>query len=1164
MKKKCANLSNRYLFIQTFRRMKTTILLLFFAIATSLASESYSQSTKLTVVLNNTSIGNVLRAIEDQSEFRFFYSEAINVDKKVNVDIQGKRVFDVLDEVLKETDIKYEVIGRQVALYNETNRTATINMMQQAKSVKGKVTSSEGEALPGVTVAVKGTSSGSITDIDGKYSINVPAQGTTLVFSFIGMITKEVEIGSQTEINVIMEASNIGLDEVVAIGYGTVKKSDVMGALISIKEEVIKERPVQNAIEAMQGKAAGVDIISNVRPGEISSVNIRGTRSISASNAPLYVVDGVILMGNLNDVNPNDIASMEILKDASSTAIYGSRGANGVVLITTKQGKKGKIDINYEESTSFTKINSLTEWATAGEAIDRYRQAYINAGAYVSGGTVYTEPTLAADLAMFAKTNDAATIAAITKAYESGTYNASAIPTTDWVSMLTKTGVTQNHLLSLSSGNDVSKLYMSFGYLNNDGTQKNQGYTRYTIKMNGEITPRKWITVGTSLNISRSEQDYGTMNRSGSATGANDLYGISLSQLIMGQPYDENGDYILYPGGNKTTPIYNPLIDIDNSADHRNTTNIQANIFGEIRFTPWLKYRVNFGSGLNRYVRGTWQSSQSTLRRITTGAGSSASMQTSDNFQYMLENLLYFDKSFGIHNLGATLMQSIQSTQTEGSYLSASKIFTDASKWYDLSSNLNGKPDSYSTNYTAQQLVSFMGRLNYSLNNKYLLTLTGRYDASSVLAEGHKWAFFPSAALAWKMQEEDFIKNIEAINELKLRAGYGVTGNASVSPYSTTGPLSRYNYVFGTSAAISFLPYNMQNPNLTWERTAQTNIGIDFSILKNRISGTIEIYESNTSGILMDRSLPSFTGYPYITDNIGKMRNRGEEITLTTKNILTKDFSWTTDWSWSHNNEEIVELVNGQEDMSGNGWYIGYPLKVFRTYEVDGLWQNTEADLAEIELWKANGYKFAPGQYKPVEQGEADHKLTNDDKVIIGSDRPKWIGGLTNTITYKDFTLSCFIYARIGQKYFSPLQPGGSSGGEYVGYVRKMDLDKFWSEDNTDAIWPRLTSNSANESVADINRAAYINDGSFVSVRNISLAYNLPVSLLSRVKIGRLQVYGQVMNPFMFGGKVVQNGINPDDTNGWTSVNSVGDPTGGTNNNTMMLTSYVVGCRIGF
>ena len=571
---------------------------------------------------------------------------------------------------------------------------------------------------------------------------------------------------------------------------------------------------------------------------------------------------------------------------------------------------------------------------------------------------------------------------------------------------------------------------------------------------------------------------------------------------------------------------------------------------------------MNFGSGFRYQRNGAWQGSQSTLRRTATPQTAAASYSTSDNFQYMLENLLYFDKTFGKHTFGATLLQSIQKSRTESGSMSASKIIYDSSSWYNLSANLNGNPDGYGTGFTENSLMSYMIRLNYSLMNKYLFTATGRNDGASVLAPGHKWSFFPSFAVAWKVHEESFLKPITWINELKLRVGYGVVGNSAVGAYSTSGPLTQYKYAFGDVAAIGYNPYNMPNPNMKWETTAQTNIGIDFSVLKNRISGTIELYRSNTDNILMDRSIPAIVGFPFITGNIGKMMNRGIEFSVSIVNVQSKKVKWTTDFNWTANHEEIVQLVNGKEDMKGNNWFIGQPLQVFRTYEVNGLWQNTPEDLAAIALWKANGYNFAPGQYKPVEQGTPNYKLEDNDKVIRGTVRPKWIAGMTNSVSFMNFELSAMVYARVGQKYFSSLQPGGSGGGSFVGYVRSVSPSKFWSPDNTGAKWPQPTTDPK-ASNADVNRAMFINDGSFVSVRNIALSYNIPTKYLEKYRIKSFQVYGQILNPFIFGGEVVKAGINPDDTNGWTSVNSVGDPTGGANNNTMVIKSYVLGVRIG-
>jgi len=1163
--------------------MKLTTLLLFINFL-QISAAGFSQTGRFNLQMERATIKEALSNIESQSHYKFVYRDADIENKIVSPNLKNANIDEVLTALLAKTGSMFRVLDNNLIVI------APEGVLQQKKVTGTVVDSQTGETLIGVSILIEGTNQGTVTDVNGKFSLNIPNPNAVLKITYMGYMQEKVALKGQIKIDIKLIRDVKSLEEVVVVGYGTVRKSDVTGALTRVTEKTIKERPVQNAIQAIQGKAAGVDIVSNVRPGEVASVSIRGTRSISASNSPLYVIDGIILMGSINDINPNDIASMEILKDASATAIYGSRGANGVVLITTKKGTKGQLSVNYDAAMSLDNINSLTKWASAGETIDRMRTAEINGATYKSGTTTLNYPDPTADINKFGN-SDVMTIAAIRKAYEwndPGTfasvkmrastaaeiaagypaqvpvYNSANIPTTNWVDLLTRTSVTQNHLLSLSAGNETSKIYFSFGYLDNEGTQKNQNYNRYTIKLNGEITPKKWLTTGASINASMTRQEYGTINRSGSSTGANDMYGVALSQYRMAQPYDTTGTMILYPGNNKSAPVWNPNIDLQNSSDETRTLNLQANAFAEVTLLPWLKYRMNFGSGYRATRTGTWQGTQSTLRRTASPQTAKDSYATTENDQFMVENLLYVNKTFGVHTFGATLMQSAQYNRSENSNMTASGVTNDAPKWYDLAANNSSTgPDSYGTGFVESALTSYMGRINYSLMDKYLLTATGRFDGASVLAEGHKWDFFPSFSLAWKLQQEKFIKPITWINELKLRTGYGVTGNSAVGAYSTAGPLSIYKYAFGTASAIGYQPYNMPNPNLKWEKTKQINLGVDFAVLKNRISGTVDLYQSNTYDILMTEAIPAITGYPNITANIGKMRNRGIEISITTVNVQTKDFRWTTDINWSKNKEEIVELVNGKQDMVGNNWFIGQPLQVFRTYQVAGLWQNTASDLAEIAKWAANGYTFAPGQYKPVEQGTPNYKLEDNDKVIRGTDRPKWIGGITNTFSYKNFELSAFVYARIGQSYFSSLQPGGSTGGSYVGYVRTMDINNFWSPTNTNATWPQLTS-KAQVSNADVNRANFINDGSFISVRNIALSYNFQPNVLNKLNIKRLQLYCQVLNPFMFGGAVVKAGINPDDTNGWTSVNSVGDPTGGSNNNTMIIRSWVFGVRVNF
>jgi TonB-linked SusC/RagA family outer membrane protein len=916
----------------------------------------------------------------------------------------------------------------------------TKEVLQQQKLTGTVVDETTGESLIGVSIMINGTTQGTVTDMEGKFNLTLPNTNATLKVSYMGYLPQIINIKGQARLDIKLAPDVKSLDEVVVVGYGTAKKSDVTGSLTRVSEKTIQERPVQNAVQAMQGKAAGVDIVSNVRPGEVPAITIRGTRSILASSQPLYVIDGIVLMGSINDVNPNDIASMEILKDASATAIYGSRGANGVILITTKKGVKGQLAISYDASMSFDKIHSVTDWASAGETIDRLRQAEINGTTYKSGTTALSYPDPTADITKFGN-SDYYTINAIRKGYEWNdpgiyssvkmrastaaeiekgypaqvpVYNSGNIPSTDWIGQLTRTAVTQNHLLSLSAGNETSKIYFSFGYLNNEGAQVNQNYDRYTVKLNGEITPKKWLTTGASINASKTSQQYGTINRSGSATGANDAYGVALGQYRLAQPYDSTGAMILYPGNNNSAPLWNPFIDMQNSSDETRTLNLQANAFAEISLTPWLKYRMNFGTGYRSSRTGSWQGTQSTLRRTASPQTAKDSYNTAMNEQYMIENLLYVNKTIGIHTFGATLMQSAQDNRNENSAMTASGVTNDAPRWYDLSANNSSTgPDSYGTGFSESTLTSYMGRVNYALLNRYLITGTGRFDGASVLATGHKWDFFPSLALAWKIQEEKFLKPITWINELKLRAGYGVTGNSSVGAYSTMGPLAVYKYVFGTASAIGYQPYNMPNPNLRWEKTSQINLGIDFAFLSRRITGTIDVYESNTSNVIMSEAIPAITGYPIITANIGQTRNRGIEFSISTVNIQTNDFHWTTDFNWSKNKDEWVELVNGKQDMVGNNWFIGQPIQVFRTYAIAGLWQNTPSELAEIAKWAANGYTFTPGQYKPVEQGTPNYKLEDNDKVIRGTQNPKWVAGLTNTFSYKNFELSTFIYAHL-------------------------------------------------------------------------------------------------------------------------------------------------------
>lgn len=1061
---------------------------------------------------------------------------------------------------------------------------------QSARLVTGIINDDAGRPVDGASVAEKGTTNRTVTKADGSFSISV-ASNATLLISSVGFADQEIGIANRTSFSITLLRSVNSLDEVVVVGYGTQRKSDVTGALSRVTEEVIRERPSQNVLQAIQGKAAGVNVSSNLKPGELPVLRVRGNRSIGASNEPLYVVDGIPLVNalgvnsfNMSDINPNDIVSIEILKDASATAIYGSRGSNGVVLVTTRKGQKGRLAVSYNAIVTVDDYKSLTDWMDGGQYIDRWRESLINGRLYQTTTNTnlnqratgwYPDPFLDRDKMGLA--TDPTALASVWAGYEwtnygvtvrtrpttaaeqamgwpaqVPVYNAANIRSFDWLDAATRSGISQNHQISLSAGNESSRLAISLNYYNQKGVQMDQDYTRYTANISGDVSLNDWLSVGSSMIASYATQNYGINGPNTANTGSKDLYSRAADQFPYALPKDNNGLWVRNPGGNLS--LWNPLIDIDQALNNRRTFSVLASTFGEIKFNSWLKYRVNFGVQYRQFRNGTWTGPDATSH--LTNRPSTAGYSTDVNFSWVVENLLYANKRFGnAHNLNVTLLQSAQKSNRENTGTNVTGTINPLSLWYDLGSNTAGNPG-YGTGFTENTLASFMARVNYTLLDKYLLTATIRADGSSVLAPKNKWDYFPSASLAWKMQEEKFLNGITWINELKPRVSYGITGNSSVQPYTTSGPLSRNPYVFGAVAGIGYLPQLVQNPDLRWEKTAQWNLGVDFALLKNRITGTVEVYTQNTSDLIFPKSLPAVSGYVQKFENVGKTKNSGVEITLTTINIEKPDFTWSTDFNWSNNKEEIVELVAGKQDMLADRLFIGQPSQVFFQYANAGIWGSDAKDLADMAKFNANGHRFYPGTIKVVDQN-GDSRITAADFVILGTPRPKWTGGITNNFRYKNWTLNAFIYFRWGQTYFGGY-PNSYGGVNPNGRVE----NDMWSWDNPGGRWPM--PNAGN--VENITAAMQYNDGSFAAVRNISLSYALPRKWLDKLHIKDLVLNAQVINPFIFGPSrgVLKMGINPDDETNWSIASSNTNPLGGTNNNTILPQSFVFGLRAAF
>ncbi|WP_443939359.1 SusC/RagA family TonB-linked outer membrane protein [Pedobacter sp. MW01-1-1] len=997
-------------------------------------------------------------------------------------------------------------------------KNASTNRLKTKKFdtvIKGIVTDEKGEPLVGVIVRLKSGTATATSDANGAYSITIPdgQANPILVFSYVGYTTQGVAVNGRTTVNVKLVDATSDLDEVVVVGYNTVKKRDLTGSVSSVGAEEIRSRPVQNALQAVQGKAAGVDITSNERPGQVGSILIRGVRSINASNAPLYVVDGIPLSsGGIEAINPNDIENIDILKDASATAIYGSRGANGVVLVTTKKGKAGALTLDYVGTATIENIVDRTEMMNAAQYIEFRRDAYRRVGylnpAATAASTYPTIPTLADDRRIFS--GDPYVLDNINKGWANGSYDGSLVPTTDWVDMVKQTGVTQDHILSASGGTDKMKAYGSFGYLRQLGTQLGQDYNRYSSKISVDMNPVKWFRMGLNITATYGLQNYGFST--GNATGPTSLYGATQGMLPVAVPFDVNGNRINLPGGDVN--IQNPIGEDQYNVNLNKVMRALGSFYAEVTLMEGLKYRVNFGPDFYNSYNGRYQDANS-INRGAGQAGSTnyAQLNQSNRFSWTLDNLVYYDKTIKKHNFGVTLLQSSSYFKQETSSMTGTKIPLANPLWYGLSGSNIPSLDAFSTGLSKNTLVSYMARVNYTFNNRYLLTASARWDGASQLAEGNKWDFFPSAALAWRMEQEDFMKNVKWVDQLKLRLGVGSVGNSAISYGTTLGLLQPLTYTFGNSVQTGYVssdaslanPPTLPNKALGWEHTLQYNLGIDFDLLKGRISGTIDLYKSTTSDLLLEKPISSINGYTTSFDNIGETKNRGIDVTLNTVNLRNKDFSWSTTLAFSTSKDEISKLDNG--NVTASNLFIGQRVRVAYDYQKDGIWQNTPEDLAEMAKFNANipsaAAQFKPGSIK-VRDLNGDYKIdANNDRAIIGSYTPSWTGGMTNTFTYKNFDLSIFIIAR----YNFLIATGAESlQGRYAQRV----LD-YWTPTNPTNNYPAPNYGSA---AGDTYRSSMnYQDGSFVKIRNISLGYNLPLNFVKKLTLSKVRVYAQALNP---------------------------------------------------
>jgi TonB-linked SusC/RagA family outer membrane protein len=945
-----------------------------------------------------------------------------------------------------------------------------LQLAAQTKPIKGSVVDeSTGKPLSGVSVVDKKSKSGTKTDDSGNFQITLKSDAVSvdLEFSYVGYKSQTISANGSSAMSIVLAKEVKALDEVIVIGYGVSSKKDLTGAVVSIKADEIRKVAATSVMESLQGKVAGVDIVrTSGSAGANVSVTVRGNRSIRAGNGPLYIVDG-IQYDNFQDINTNDIESMEVLKDGSSTAIYGSKGANGVILITTKKGKVGRLTVNAGTYYGFTEAAGYPVPMTGPQFAELKRQAYRTANPAYNPATdeakVFTSP---ADLA----------------AVQSGA-------SFYYPGLMLGKGSQQEHSVNIASGTEKTRVFASFAYFKEEGLLYNDYLNRYSLRLNLEQT----ITQSFKLGF---ESQLAHYNGNARADG---VLNQGNKVLPYYNPYANDGTTLLKNPGNGAQ--FNPLLNDVPGAyiNDTKTTRILSTAYADWKPFKSLSIRSNFGVVNANSRNGFFEDANTINRALSSGSLSRITNSTQANLTW--ENIINWKEQFGDHSIAITGVTSYLSNRSENNSASATGQLLASQSFYALQNNPSNI--AVSSNYVGSNLNSYAFRLNYGYKGKYLITLTGREDGASVLAPQNRWSFFPSAAAAWRISDEGFMQNNHFFNDLKLRLSYGVAGNSAVSPYQTQSGLILVPYSFNDISALAYgLDPQIGNTDLKWELTATTNIGLDFSILKNRISGSIDVYDSKTDNLLYLVKLPATTGGTSILGNVGKTRNTGFELTLKSENIKTNNFSWTSQLTYMRNNERIVDLPNGINDVA-SGFFIGSPVRSFYDYRKVGIWQTEEASTAA-----SFGYKT--GDIK-VEDINGDKKFSAlGDRTIIGSAVPLYSLGFNNDFRFKDFDFNIYFFARVGQTFVSDyalkFEPNGIENGANVNY---------WTPENPTNDYPRPNINISKASMPFASTLGY-RDGSYLKIRNITIGYTLPSSIASKFHVASLRWYVSARNYVTF------------------------------------------------
>lgn len=1050
-----------------FKSIRTLLILL-------LLSSSYVSSyAQVTVSAKNKPVKQIISQIEKASGYSFFYSnEMPDLNKQKSLQVKNVSVNDALDQLFTGTNIAYQIKeNKQIVL----TQSAPKAKEQKRKQIKGSVTDASKEPLIGVVIQVEGEdTNGSVTDVDGKFTLNV-AENSVLKISYLGFLPKQVKVGSQDEFNIVLEESDKQLEEVVVVGYGSQKKSDLTGGIVSIGKEKLEMVSTSNLMDRISGQVAGFNVTTeNATPGQDQTLRVRGENSLSANNNPLIILDGIPYNGSLNDINPDIIENMTILKDASSAAIYGSRAANGVILIQTMKGKKGEAHVTYRGQVGFSEPEQRLDMMDGGEYL-RFMQ---DTKRYKYG---WTDDKLNPENILSASELEN---------YKKGYQN-------NWQDIIFRTAFTMNHQIAISGGTDNTTYMASVSHLSQEGVMANSKMTRENIALNITQVLNKWLTIGVGTQYVQREVGGVTPNIE-----------HGLKQSPYGPLRNENGNYFDYPTNGQTL-MPNPMSNVN--ADSDNTSrNFFLNAFAEaILPLKGLSLRTNFGYNYRSNFTGTYYGRNTLDGKKVNGR---AMVYNTHSWDYTWENLIKYNRDFGAHKVDLTGLFSIQQTEKKYAAQTGENFVNDESSYYNMAAAESNKTITSSLTETA--MVSYMLRMNYSYAGKYLLTLTGRSDGYSAFGDNNKYAFFPSVAAAWNISSENFMdKTTPWLNMLKLRVSYGSNGNQAISPYQTLDRLHLNYYIWGDKGSAANGAYlsndGIGNPDLKWETTKTFNTGVDFSLFKSRLNGNIEFYVANTSDLLMVRTVPIMNGYSKIWDNVGKTRNIGVEVSLNSTNVETKDFTWNTSLNFSLNRDKIVDLRGDKKDDITNKWFIGKPLRVYYDYNVTGLWQEgdkftyTAEDGTEKEIQP--GAK--PGSAK-LEDVDNNGYINSDDKKIIGSKMPSFLMSIGNRFTYKNFYASFLLNGTFNvTRELNEANIGSWSYGIY-NYLSGKD---YWTPENPNAEYASLE-------YTPYDGHSFYKKLTYIQLKNITIGYNFQKNFLNKLGVSDININLSANNVYTFCG----------------------------------------------